>query len=257
MLSLPEVAMSTNHLSHVSIATRIIILLIALCVIPVSTPTAQELEKTDGVRTIYLIRHGDYDHDDESDPEIGKALIPLGVAQARILGARLRGMPVEFSSLHSSTMTRARETALVIGEEIPDLELQISPLIKECTPPTRREDIMAEETAEDLAKCVDQLEEAYPVFFTPSPDADRHDLIVCHGNVIRYFVTKVLEVDTTAWLGMSIGNCSLTVIKIKPDGSMKLLSFCDVGHLPPNLSTRTAPEAPANLDVPRNDAAVD
>jgi serine/threonine-protein phosphatase PGAM5 len=67
----------------------------------------------------------------------------------------------------------------------------------------------------------------------------------------------VLEVDTTAWLGMSIGNCSLTVIKIKPDGSMKLLSFGDVGHLPPNLSTRTAPEAPANLDVPRNDAAVD
>jgi len=243
--------MPTRNALHVSTATRIIVLSIALGVIPGSTPAVQDLEKSDGVRTIYLIRHGDYDHDDESDPEIGKALIPLGVAQARILGARLRGMPVEFTSLHSSTMTRARETALVIGEEFPDLELQISPLIKECTPPTRREDIMVEETEEDLAACTAQLEEAYPLFFRPSPDADRHDLVVCHGNVIRYFVTRVLGVDTTAWLGMSIGNCSLTVIKIKVDGSMKLLSFGDVGHLPPNLSTRTAPEAPANLDVPR------
>jgi len=251
MLAAPEVAMYSRIPSSVPIAASLFVLITVVIAMTGIAAHAQEVETADGIRTIYLIRHGDYDHDDESDPEIGKALIPLGVAQARILGARLRGIPVEFSSLHSSTMTRARETALVIGEEFPGLELQISPLIKECTPPTRREDIMAEETEADLATCQAQLEEAYPVFFTPSPDADRHDLIVCHGNVIRYFVTKVLEVDTTAWLGMSIGNCSLTVIKIKPDGSMKLLSFGDVGHLPPNLSTRTAPEAPANLDVPR------
>lgn len=252
--------MSCRIPSIVPIATRLFALITIVIAMIGTFVDAQETETADGVRTIYLIRHGDYDHDDDRDPKIGKALIPLGVAQARILGARLRGMPVKFSSLHSSTMTRARETARVIGEEFPDLELQISPLIKECTPPTRRADIMAEETEADLAACTSQLEEAYPIFFTPSPDADRHDLVVCHGNVIRYFVTKVLEVDTTAWLGMSIGNCSLTVVKIKADGSMKLLSFGDVGHLPPNLSTRTSPEAPANLDVPREstpDAAAD
>ena len=65
----------------------------------------EEEAKSDGVRTVYLIRHGDYDHEDDRDPDVGKALIPLGVAQARIVGARLRGMPVEFTSLHSSTMT--------------------------------------------------------------------------------------------------------------------------------------------------------
>lgn len=228
----------------------VVALAIGLSFVSISCLPAEETAKTDGVRTVYLIRHGEYDHDDERDPDVGKALVPLGVAQARIVGARLRGLPVEISSLHSSTMTRARQTALVIGEESPDLEIQTSRLIRECTPPTWREDIMAEETETDLEACTAQLEEAFPLYFAPSPDADRHDVIVCHGNVIRYFVTEALKVDSMAWLGMSIGNCSLTVIKIKADGSMKLLSFGDVGHLPPNLSTRTAPGHDIDLKAP-------
>ena len=62
---------------------------------------------------------------------------------------------------------------------------------------------------------------------------------MCHGNVIRYFVTKVLKVNTMAWLQMTIGNCSLTIVRIMPDGKMKLISFNDVGHIPPNLQTET------------------
>lgn len=212
--------------------------------------SAEVAEKTDGVRTIYLIRHGEYDIEDESDPFVGKSLVPLGVAQARLVGARLRGMPVDFTSLSSSTMTRARQTAQVIGEEFPELELRSSVRISECTPPTWRKDVMEDETVEDLAACAKQLEEAFPIYFAPSPEADRHDIVVCHGNVIRYFVTKVLKVDTEAWLGMSIANCSLTVITVKADGSMKLLSFSDSGHIPANLLTRTAPGGPVDLNVP-------
>lgn len=221
------------------------------CVLMTAVGWSTEVaEKKDGVRTVYLIRHGDYDIEDEKDPFVGKALVPLGVAQARLVGARLRGMPIEFSSLTSSTMTRARQTAQVIGEEFPELELQTSGLISECTPPTWRMDIMEDESEESLASCVRQLEEAFPVVFAPSPEADRHDIVVCHGNVIRYFVTRALKVDTEAWLGMSIANCSLTVITVEADGSMKLLSYSDSGHIPPNLTTRTAPGGPGNLQIP-------
>ena len=223
----------------------------AMLVVMSGTAFAAEPEATgDGVRTVYLIRHGEYDHEDERDPDVGRGLVPLGVAQARIVGSRLRALPVEMTSLHSSTMTRARETALVIGEEFPNLELETSRLLRECTPTTWREDVMAEENPADVQACTKQLEEAFPIYLAPSPAADRHDIIVCHGNVIRYFVTKVLRVDTEAWLGMSIGNCSLTVVTINADGSMKLLSYSDVGHLPPNLTTRTAPGKPKNLEVP-------
>ncbi len=203
------------------------------------------------VRTIYLIRHGMYDYEDERDPDVGKGLVPLGVAQARLVAHRLRALPVEGTSLHTSTMRRARETAQVVADELPFLELQASPLLRECTPPTWRQDIMEEESPADLEACREQLDAAFGTFFTPSPDADRQEILVSHGNAIRYLVTRVLKVDPMSWLGMSIGNCSLTVVKVLSDGSMKLLSFSDVGHIPPGLQTRTAPGVPRDLAVPR------
>ena len=87
-------------------------------------------------------------------------------------------------------------------------------------------------------------------FMAPSPAADRHDLVVCHGNVIRWFVTRALAVDPHAWLGMSIANCSLTVITVQADGAMKVLSFSDAGHIPPNLETRTTPGVERSLLAP-------
>lgn len=232
---------------RVSLALSALVLLIS------GTPfvlRATEPVKGDGVRTVYLIRHGEYDREDQRDPDVGKGLVPLGVAQARLVGSRLRGLPWEMTSLHSSTMTRARQTALVIGEDLPHLELETTRMLRECTPPTWREDIMAEEDPADVEACRQQLEKAFAVFLAPSPAGDRHDVVVCHGNVIRYFVTRALKVDPLAWLGMSIGNCSLTVIKIAADGSMKLMSYGDVGHLPPNLTTRTSPGTKRNLNPP-------
>lgn len=212
-------------------------------------PLPAATEPTAQARTLYLIRHGDYDHQDERDPEVGKALVPLGVAQARLVGARLRGLPVTWSALHASPMTRARETARVIAQDL-GLEVEISRLLRECTPPTRRADVMADETPEDLAACRQQIDDAFERFFVPASGEERHELVVGHGNVIRSFVTRALGVDSEAWLGMSIGNCSLTVIRVGADGAMKVLSFGDVGHIPPNLQTRTAPETPTDLKVP-------
>jgi len=193
-----------------------------------------------GIRTIYLIRHGQYDESDERDEYTGKGLIPLGIAQTRLLTARLKAMSIEFNSLTSSTMTRAKQTAMIINQEFPELELKRSELICECTPPTWRRDIMMDTDTLELSECIENLEKAFQKFFISSPDEkDRNDIIVCHGNVIRYFVTKVLKVDTMSWLQMSITNSSLTIFRIMPDGTMKLDAFSDYGHLPENMRTFT------------------
>ena len=193
-----------------------------------------------GTRTIYLIRHGYYDEADTRDEYVGKELTPLGIAQARLLAARLKAMPVKFTSLTSSTMTRARQTALIINQEFPELELKQNELISECTPPTWRKDVMADTDSTELYECVENLEKAFSEYFIPSPDdKDRNDIIVCHGNVIRYFVTKILKVETMSWLQMSMTNCSLTIIRITPNGKMKLDSFSDYGHIPENMRTFT------------------
>ena len=226
---------------HKFIITLIILLSLNLIVFKIngSYLIAQENNtQRKGERTLYLIRHGQYDHDDERDPDVGKSLVPLGIAQSRLISNRLKSIPVKMSSLISSTMTRARETAMIINRNFPELKLQQSTLIRECTPPTWREDIMERENPEDLKTCTDNLDAAFSKYFIPSPDEeDRNDIIVCHGNVIRYFVTKVLKVETMSWLQMTMGNCGLTVVRIKPDGSMKLVSFNDMGHIPPNLQT--------------------
>lgn len=228
---------------------RIVLLFLFIIFVDASAQNFSEDEK--GTRTIYLIRHGEYDQTDTSDSDVGKKLTPLGIAQARLLSARLKAMPFEFTLLMSSTMTRARETGMVINEDFPKLKLQQSTLIRECTPPTWRKDVVADETESDLNMCVKNIEQAFKEYFIPSPDArDRNDIIVCHGNVIRYFVTKVLKVDNLSWLQMSIGNCSLTIIRIFPDGSMKLAAYSDMGHIPPNMQTETgADNSPKELII--------
>lgn len=216
------------------------IIFLFLFVLPFNLYSQSSSEEQKGTRTIYLIRHGEYDQADTTDSDIGKKLTPLGIAQARLVSTRLKGIPIEFTSLTSSTMTRARETAMVINEDFPELKLRQSTLIRECTPPTWRNDIMVETDSLEMIECVDNIEKAFRQFFVPSPDkSDRNDIIVCHGNVIRYFVTKVLKADPLSWLQMSIGNCSLTIIKIFPDVSMKLAAYSDMGHIPPNMQTET------------------
>ncbi|MCW8811668.1 MAG: histidine phosphatase family protein [Ignavibacteriaceae bacterium] len=193
-----------------------------------------------GTRTIYLIRHGEYTPQDDNIPDSENVLTPLGIAQARLVSARLQSMNIKFSSLTSSTMTRAKQTAMIINEDFPELDLKLSDLIKECTPPTWREDVMAGVDTSHRKECVENLEKAFKAFFIPSHDEnDRNDIIVCHGNVIRYFVTKVLKVDTMAWLQMSITNCSLTIVRIMPDRTMRLDAFSDYGHIPENMRTYT------------------
>jgi serine/threonine-protein phosphatase PGAM5 len=215
------------------------LLVISILLPPVAHGQHAAVEKK-GIRTIYLVRHGQYNHDEKGDEFNGKGLVPLGFAQARLLAARLKAMPVTFTSLISSTMTRARQTAAVIQHFIPGLDMKQTPLICECTPPTWRQDVMMEVNAADREECVRNIERFFREFFVPSPDAAaRHDIVVCHGNVIRYIVAKVLRVDKMSWLQMSISNCSLTIVRILPDGTMKLDAFSDYGHIPENMRTYT------------------
>ncbi|PIV81531.1 hypothetical protein COW53_03865 [bacterium CG17_big_fil_post_rev_8_21_14_2_50_64_8] len=86
----------------------------------------------DPTRTLWLIRHGEYDHGVDA-PDEGD-LVALGRQQARLLAARLSGYPVSFTSLQTSTMARARETAEILAARFPDLTLQTFDDIRECTP---------------------------------------------------------------------------------------------------------------------------
>jgi serine/threonine-protein phosphatase PGAM5 len=63
--------------------------------------------------------------------------------------------------------------------------------------------------------------------------AQRHEyeVVVAHGNVIRYFVCRALQIPPEAWLRFSTFNCSLTYLTVRPSGSVSCRSIGDVGHL--------------------------
>ena len=189
--------------------------------------------------TLYLVRHGAYDTTARADPEIGPGLTPLGIAQARLIASRLHGLPTRsrLDSITSSTMTRARETAAVMHETLTDTPMRQTPLLSECTPPRSNAKVANESEPKEAAECARRLDEAFNQFLVPAAGAVRSDVLVCHGDVIRYFVMKALGVDTKAWLGMSVAHASLTVIRVRADGSMTVLAVGDVGHLPPNMQS--------------------
>jgi serine/threonine-protein phosphatase PGAM5 len=90
---------------------------------------------------------------------------------------------------------------------------------------------------DEQAACAKRLDLVFAADFKPATTADRNDLIVAHGNVIRYLVTKALGVDTRAWLGFSVAHASLTVIRVRADGTMTVVTVGDVGHIPPNMQS--------------------
>jgi len=201
-------------------------------------------------RTIILVRHGNY-VPDEADSSPGPGLSPIGIAQAKLTAARLAGMPGKFDAIFSSPMTRANETARVIAAELRGVAFEVVPDLEECTPATRRKEVTKDDEPEELAACAAKLDALFRKMFVPAKGAERRELIVCHGNVTRYLVTKALGVDTEAWLEMSVGHASLTQIRVEADGRFKVISVGDIGHIPPNLQTGATGMTEKLLAVPK------
>ena len=198
------------------------------------------------IRTVYLIRHGAYLPDPKADPQAGPGLSTLGIAQARLTGTRLRSMPVAFDSLTASTMTRAQQTAAIIHEQIADVPATSSPLITECTPPARAE---LRDTATSQRACKEKLDAAFAKFFTPASGANRNDVLVCHGNVIRYLTTRALGVDTQSWIGMSVAHTSVTIVQVLGNNAYRVIAVGDTGHVPATLQS-WGDDADPNLVAP-------
>lgn len=201
-------------------------------------------------RTIVLVRHGDYLQDPAVDKKLGPHLLPLGAAQARLAGAALLQMRLHFDHVYVSPMHRARDTAAVIATDFPGRTFEVVDDLAECNPP-----IPGVRVSEANTACKNRLERVFARFFKPAKGRDQADMLVCHGNVIRYLVARARGADPTTWAQMSVGNASLTTIRVEANERLNVVAVGDVDHIPLNMRTGTHADAERRLALPMFPAA--
>jgi broad specificity phosphatase PhoE len=186
-------------------------------------------------RRIYLVRHGEYDWDNQPSPL--KGLTPRGVQQARLTAQRLRSVPA--TAIYSSDLMRAIETAEIIGGELDGVPYEKNSELREC--------FLASPTFTDVPVELIQAGEkqaaaAFSKYLCPTRGGDKNEITVSHGNLIRYLASRVLGGSPDSWLRMRTFNCGITEITIGSDGRLWLVSYNDVGHLPAELITAGVPQ---------------
>ncbi|KAJ2940216.1 hypothetical protein O0L34_g11783 [Tuta absoluta] len=202
----------------------------------------EQLEKSrsKATRHLFLIRHGQYNLDGLTDKE--RVLTELGRRQADLTGDRLSALNISWDLIVRSTMTRAQETAKIIQKHLPEnIEVKDCQLIEEGAPippepPVGHWQPERKQFFQDSAR----IEAGFRRYFyraPPEQTQDSYTLMVCHANVIRFYVCKALQFPPEGWLRMSLNHGSITWISILPSGNVVLRTLGDTGHMPPECVT--------------------
>lgn len=197
-------------------------------------------------RLVYLVRHGQHQRLFPDEPEskstvdqairVDGGLTPLGIEQAKLTAQRLKSYPI--GTIYCSSLPRAVQTAEIIAQEFPGIPLRRSRMLRECIPcvPPVFSESYSEVPSERIARGREQAEEAYARYFKRARGKDKHEIVVCHGNLMRYFVSRALGVDPETWGSMGIVNCGISLVRITPRWTI-LMCHNDSGHLPEGRRT--------------------
>ncbi|XP_056640483.1 serine/threonine-protein phosphatase PGAM5, mitochondrial-like isoform X2 [Diorhabda carinulata] len=205
-----------------------------------NTLNEQTEKKPTAVRHIILIRHGQYNLNGTTDGE--RVLTKLGRMQAEYTGKRLKELDLPYTQMVKSTMTRAQETGTIISEYIPEIPVLHCDLLREGAPIPPEPPVGTWKPENYFYQDGSRIEAAFRKYFHRadcSQEKDSYTVLVCHANVIRYFVCRALQFPAEAWLRLSINHASITWISITPSGRCILRVLGDTGHMPPNVITST------------------
>ncbi len=172
---------------------------------------------------LILVRHGQYHYKSDADDD-EHMLTDLGREQARLTGVRLKeylhfvrqnfmdkeGNPLPVNiRVVNSTMRRARETKEEIMTQLGENDVQETlsdDLIQEGAPIVPEPPISPSHWpvgAHDFFQEGGRIEAGFRRYVhraDPDSSAEEVDVLVCHGNVIRYFVCRALQLPPDAWL---------------------------------------------------------
>ncbi len=183
-------------------------------------------------RIIHLVRHGQQERR-QDDNELGPPLTEIGRRQATELGTFLATLPV--GRVFCSTLTRARETAELAGRRLDGVQVRSDSDLCEVLP-TRVDGMRISRTG--MRKDREAALRAFARYFRPGRPRG-HDVLVCHGNLIRYLLVHSLRAPRRRWLDMAATyHCAISTVEVEADGRVRLCSYNDASHIPRALRTR-------------------
>jgi serine/threonine-protein phosphatase PGAM5 len=192
------------------------------------------------VRYVYLVRHGHYISSHEADNR-GGGLSDIGRQQADLTAETMSKFPL--AEVFCSSMRRTFETAERIAirhGKVPQAFDTLREIIP-CIPPGE-EALFVERfpdlTPEKMARERRAADKAFDRFFQSAADEVIHEAVISHGNIIRYFVCRVLNAPIELWTKMETNHCGITRCAVE-DGKFRLISLNDTGHLPIHLQLFT------------------
>ncbi|KAG6615181.1 putative phosphoglycerate mutase [Phytophthora cinnamomi] len=219
---------------------------------------------TPPIKHFILVRHGHYINahvPQASDSE--QVLSQMGRQQAefagKCLGMAHNRIPTRHDvTIYHSDMTRAVETAGIIANHFGEVSLNASPMLREGWPGTpystdfpvggaaaAARNNSAFDTMQERSRVdVERMGKAFNWFFTDSGDAheesdeESYCVLVCHANLIRFFLCRALGVDpANTWGHFEINHCGITRIDVCANRPLKVIAVNETGHLPQSLIT--------------------
>ncbi len=186
------------------------------------------------VRRLIFLRHGQYD--ELALSRGGGALTPLGRKQAAHTAKALRQLPV--SVVWSSTLRRASETASIVASKQPRARVKRSSLLCEVVPTKLPRSIKLRVRVDATHVKNDRIraDRAFTKLFRAA-QGERTEIVVCHGNLIRYLVCRALGIEPKLWMRLDSTHCGLTEFRVLPRGVVRVVRYNDVGHIPPSMRT--------------------
>lgn len=178
---------------------------------------------------MYVVRHGAADSFGE--------LTDVGRRQSELLGQRLAGLPID--AVWHSPLTRAVRSARIIGSRLAGVPVREAaelvdhvPYVPDEIPPAWAGFFDGYDRAEADAGA--RVAESLIGRFARPADTETHEVLVTHACSAAWLVRHALGAPPARWLGLNCGNTALTMIVYRA-GSATLLSYNDMGHLPPEL----------------------
>ncbi|POM58494.1 Hypothetical protein PHPALM_36851 [Phytophthora palmivora] len=212
---------------------------------------------------IILVRHGHYIN--AHVPQVSdsqQVLSQMGRQQAeftgKCLGMAHNRIPTRHDvTIHHSDMTRAVETAGIISSNFDgEVSLKPSALLREGWPGTpystdsavggavaARKNSAFDAMQERSRADVERMQKAFNWFFLTPEAQDENDeesycVLVCHANLIRFFLCRALGIDpANTWGHFEINHCGVTRIDVCANRPIKVTAVNETGHLPQSLIT--------------------